>query len=1480
MPLIPDDQAPALVTGTTVAEPDPFKQGPTAQEVLGAAFRQENTVSNVASLMNRPTFAPDDGYNPIAAVRGTKFERDYLDEVISIQSSAEMSDFQARVEREEADKRMLHDAGGWGVAAGILAGTIDPLMFLPVGGAVRSVKGGYSAARSAGIVGGLTALQTGVSEAALQAAQETRTGAESAIAIGTSGILGGLIGAGAAGLLSRAERQVLEGAFDLDRKAITEIVEGGPAPTVGMAPAGAAAADLRQMKLVGYGLDKVPIIGWLMKNSSPTLRVFSSDSLVARRALGDLAETALEFEDAALGITPSHGGAPVSRVVQSQKVRMQLEAQETLKEAFSEYRWGQGDAPAPIARAAFDDVRGATPDGKIGFPEFKREVTTALFNNDTHPVPQVERAAKQIRATILEPIRQKAIELKLLDPDAAPKNDPSWFARMWDKQKITARRPEALKKFADWLESEQVRKSGAQQRLSALSDELDAVDGRRARIEAQVARLEDRAAELEGRISERAMEARRTGGRVDTLAERRALIAEEQTEIEEFITAMRAEVQDPALRERIDNLEKEFRAARRAESDARVSDRDLEAQDKAEADAALSDRVGKMAAEIVLGDRRPAKEPSFVHFMAREGGIRESQGDVFNVIGSTRAVPGLLSKTGRSVDEWGELLQERFRLQERPSQADVLEWLDEALRGRQPGFWLDSMTGKQRAGIDATRFAASLDEAMSHAGFTPKSKAEVAAFLRGEDAPARTLSDLDAALAEMQADAIPPSVKLEGVEGRLTLAQEDLAAARAAVQRGMRGREQADVRGRVLGGRQAEADIANRFNVGGVTRGRVSRGRIGILEDRRAAASTKRELLNEALRLADEVEADALAKIERELQEWGGKSASEAVSAIKAREKASVDRAPDAARLGSADKPVLSAMNRILGSDRAMSRMEIEARANEIIDRLLGTPDGRLPYDVASGGPKMGIVPDTGEPRGSLKSRDFAIPTALVRDFIEDDVEHVLGSVTRTLLPDMALIERFGDVDMVNVMKGINEEYAAKAAKPGLTEKQLRGIEKEKQAVLRDIAASRDRVRGTYGMAADTTGRNIARFANAAKNFNVITDLGGSTLNSMGDAAGVVFRHGFMNVLRDGWVPYFQAMTGLNPTAKADLRQLKTMGIAVETQLNLRAHALSDVADNYRPGTKFERSVNWLADKSQIVNLQSYWTDMTKSVAATVTSAEMLRATKRVAAGTASGKDIAKLAASNIDPHMAARIEKAMASGGGEAVEGARLPNTADWTDRGAAQAFESALAREVDIAVVTPGLERPLWMSQPIFGLLGQFKSFVAGANERMLIANLQRADINTMQGLIASVALGMLSYRLYTLASGQKASDRPQDWIKEGVSRSGVMGWLEEVNSISAKMTRGQGDIYRAIGADKPLTRMQSRGILGTLAGPTAGKIEKLAQIGGAASTGEWSASDTTAVRRLAPFQNLLFIRRALDEVEKGVNGAFGVPERAPRQ
>lgn len=78
-------------------------------------------------------------------------------------------------------------------------------------------------------------------------------------------------------------------------------------------------------------------------------------------------------------------------------------------------------------------------------------------------------------------------------------------------------------------------------------------------------------------------------------------------------------------------------------------------------------------------------------------------------------------------------------------------------------------------------------------------------------------------------------------------------------------------------------------------------------------------------------------------------------------------------------------------------------------------------------------------------------------------------------------------------------------------------------------------------------------------------------------------------------------------------------------------------------------------------------------------------------------------------------------------------------------------------------------------------------------------------------------------------------------------------------------------------PMSRYASRSVAESLLGPTlgTGADAALQAVGGAAS-GEWTASDTAAVRRMIPFQNLFTIRRLFDEAEHGLNQSLGVPEK----
>ena len=85
---------------------------------------------------------------------------------------------------------------------------------------------------------------------------------------------------------------------------------------------------------------------------------------------------------------------------------------------------------------------------------------------------------------------------------------------------------------------------------------------------------------------------------------------------------------------------------------------------------------------------------------------------------------------------------------------------------------------------------------------------------------------------------------------------------------------------------------------------------------------------------------------------------------------------------------------------------------------------------------------------------------------------------------------------------------------------------------------------------------------------------------------------------------------------------------------------------------------------------------------------------------------------------------------------------------RSVVDAFRSAIIRDVDRIIVTPGIgDRPLWMSSETGKLIGQFKSFGFASVQRTLIPALQDRDMGVVNGLALSGAMGMLRITSYNV-------------------------------------------------------------------------------------------------------------------------------------
>lgn len=550
----------------------------------------------------------------------------------------------------------------------------------------------------------------------------------------------------------------------------------------------------------------------------------------------------------------------------------------------------------------------------------------------------------------------------------------------------------------------------------------------------------------------------------------------------------------------------------------------------------------------------------------------------------------------------------------------------------------------------------------------------------------------------------------------------------------------------------------------------------------------------------------------------------------------------------------------------SLSRAEIEAISDEVIDTILGTADGRILLPRVFGGGDAG-------PRGALKARTLRIPDAEIADFLERDIEHIARSYTRTMSADIELTRKFGSVDMAETVAKINDEANARI-ESATTEAQRRKIHAERDEALRDVQGIRDRLRGTYAMPSNPDGI-LVRSGRLARNLNYMTKLGGATISAFSDLAKPIMNYGLTSVFRDGFVPLIRSLQSV----KVAGTEAREAGTAYDMVLDTRAMSFGEIADDYGRGSKFERAVSGAASRFGVASLLSPWTDMMKQFSTLIIMNNFLRAAGEVATGTASKKIIGRLAASNISPDMAKRIV-AQFEKHGDVVKGNRHANTGDWTDPQAVEAFRAMIVREVDKTIVTVGQDKPLWISTELGKTIGQFKSFAFSSVQKTLFAGLQQRDAATLNGVLAMLGLGLLSHVTYSKVSGREIDWDPKVLAANALDKSGLMGWLMEANNFAEKASSGRIGLSALTG--KEVTRYQSRNITSALAGPTFGTVQDVLNTGAAALSEKGLSGDDVHKARQALIvgQNLFWLRTTLDKVEDRFIDVVGLKPRTVNQ
>jgi GNAT superfamily N-acetyltransferase len=1091
---------------------------------------------------------------------------------------------------------------------------------------------------------------------------------------------------------------------------------------------GASAVDRADDTLKSaFGMEKA------MSFQDPMLRLQTSQSPVSRRLVQELAETPLTYEKNALGkeTAPegSQMGAPGAVETRIKFHHGPLaEAVQAVDNAFLMYRKGRAKRfPGEVPLLTMKDTIAGTD--ALTYRDFKGKISEALRRGDESDIPEVAGAARIIRQKVLDPLKDEAIEAKLLPEDVTPETAASYLNRVYNKDRIIAERDQVKTVISDWLTGQESINRGVRTRLAPMLERRQVLEARVAKYERQIESRKLSAAKVEARRQEASGLNRFAFQRAQKLSEP---LDQTRAEIDAISAKIATEM------ERIDELT----AAIRAEK----------------ANLPQLQSIERQSIKLAHGLAKVKRDASLIDVVEGAAEIEASMKD--------------LTATFKGVQTFLRQEAQAMRAEDWAAPLVALE--------------------KQRAAISRK---------------------------------------------------VAPFTKQLGALRKL---------------------QQKTERARLPGAR------------GGAVFESKIRSRVNTLADQEAGRKAQIEALQSKLDRAQDELSAVRSDMEAQIEAYQGKSAGDAKGAIKSRAKTESLRTPEQRtkqpRLGSADKAVVVAARKIAAQlDKEPG--EIADLADQIIDRIIGHPDGRLPYDAHLNRTQQGGV--SMDVRGPLAARQFMIPDAAIEQWLENDIEMLLRAYVRTMAADVELTKRFGDTNLTVQMKELEEDYAKRSAQ-AKTPKERKRINDQLDADKRDLAAIRDRLRGTYRLPSDPNSL-IVRTGRVISSLNYMRMLGGMTLSAIPDVGGVVFSHGLMRVFGDGLIPLLRNWRG----ARIAAHEVKMAGTALDMVLDSRAMQIADVMDDFGRHTKFERAVSSAARNFGVVSLMAPWNAAMKQFTGLVTMTRMLKTMERYAVGKANRKEIERLASAGISEANARKIAEQFAKHGTKD-RGVWLANTAEWDagSRAAVEAFRAALVRDVDRIIITPGQDRPLWMSSEIGRLVGQFKSFSIAAMQRIVIAGLQQRDGATLSGIIMMTALGGLASALKAKVAGQPMPgwDDPKkraQLLVEAVDRSGLTGWLMEANSMTEKLTRGAVGLSAITG--KPVSRYAQRNIASALLGPTAGTIQDFARVAGAAASGEWSQSDTRVTRRLIPYNNLFYARRLFDEAEAGVNAFLGVPMTA---
>lgn len=272
----------------------------------------------------------------------------------------------------------------------------------------------------------------------------------------------------------------------------------------------------------------------------------------------------------------------------------------------------------------------------------------------------------------------------------------------------------------------------------------------------------------------------------------------------------------------------------------------------------------------------------------------------------------------------------------------------------------------------------------------------------------------------------------------------------------------------------------------------------------------------------------------------------------------------------------------------ALDDAELKAAVEEIISHIRGTTRGIADISTIT-------IP------GQLKRRVLDIPENEFEEFLVNDFEQVIGAYARAMAPQIeARKAGFTKMNFEDELSAVHDDYDALRSN-AKSDKAIKALDKEEEAVLRDLRGLILRVTNQVGPKNGTDYEGLIKAARMVRGYNYATKLGGQTLSSFSDYGHIATRYGAVKTNKA--LAKFLTNIDFNKMTRADA---KRMGVAVDWILDSRSSTLAEIGDELG-SSKIERATEWATKKFTRVTGMATWNSVMKSLTSALEQDQLVR---------------------------------------------------------------------------------------------------------------------------------------------------------------------------------------------------------------------------------------------------------------------------------